>query len=121
VGWAIVVGHTKRQFQTTNLLEVNSKPEFFKNKHFTSCNVSKCPYGTRDIEKETNFYKKFNVFGIFVYFPHKNWNFYVFPVSYTCKHVISYKCKYELFHLNMARLFQEINKGANMLMQKVCT
>ncbi len=45
VGWAIVVGRTKKQFQTTNLLEVNSKLVFFKNKHFTSCNVSKCPYG----------------------------------------------------------------------------
>jgi hypothetical protein len=30
VGWAIVVGHTKRQFQITNLLKVNFKPEFFK-------------------------------------------------------------------------------------------
>jgi hypothetical protein len=37
VGWAIVVGHTKRQFQTVNLLEVDSKSEFFKNKHFISC------------------------------------------------------------------------------------
>jgi hypothetical protein len=44
VGWAIVVGCTKRQFQIANLLEVDSKPEFFLNKHFTSCNVSKCPY-----------------------------------------------------------------------------
>jgi hypothetical protein len=25
VGWAIIVGRTKRQFQTTNLLKVNSK------------------------------------------------------------------------------------------------
>ncbi len=44
MGWAIVVGCTKRQFQIANLLEVDSKPEFFLNKHFTSCNVSKCPY-----------------------------------------------------------------------------
>jgi hypothetical protein len=49
------------------------------------------------------------------------WNFYVFPISYTRKYVISYKCKYELFHLNMLKLFQEINNGANMLMQKVST
>jgi hypothetical protein len=42
-----------------------------------------------------------------------------FPISYTSKHVISYKCKYVLFHLNMLRLCQEINKGANMSMQKV--
>jgi len=26
VGWAIIVGRTKRQFQTTNLLKVDSKP-----------------------------------------------------------------------------------------------
>jgi hypothetical protein len=44
VGWAIIIGHPKRQFQTTNLLEVDSKSEFFENKHFTSCNVSTCPY-----------------------------------------------------------------------------
>jgi hypothetical protein len=30
VGWVIIVGRTKREFQTTNLLEVNSKLEFFK-------------------------------------------------------------------------------------------
>ncbi len=30
MGWAIVIGHTERQFQTTNLLEVDSKPDFFK-------------------------------------------------------------------------------------------
>ncbi len=41
VGWAIVVGCTKKQFQTANLLEVDSKPIFYKNKQFTSCNVSK--------------------------------------------------------------------------------
>jgi hypothetical protein len=28
-----------------DLLKVDSKLEFFLNKHFTSCNVSKCPYG----------------------------------------------------------------------------
>jgi len=37
-GMAIVVGCTKRQFQTTNLLEVNFKLKF-KKKHFTSCNI----------------------------------------------------------------------------------
>jgi hypothetical protein len=36
-------------------------------------------------------------------------NLCVFPISYTCLQVISYKCKYVLFHLNMLRLFQEIN------------
>jgi hypothetical protein len=44
--WATIIGCTKRQFQTANLLKVDSKPEFLENKHFTSCNVSKCPYGS---------------------------------------------------------------------------
>jgi hypothetical protein len=30
----MVIGHKERQFQTTNLLEVDSKPGFLKNKHF---------------------------------------------------------------------------------------
>jgi hypothetical protein len=30
VGWAIVIGCTKKQFQTANLLEVDSKLEFLK-------------------------------------------------------------------------------------------
>jgi hypothetical protein len=38
-------------------------------KHFTSCNISKCPYGTSDIERETNLFYFFQcVFGIFVSF-----------------------------------------------------
>jgi hypothetical protein len=41
MGWAIVVGCIKRHFQIANLLEVDSKPEFLKNKHFTSC---ECAY-----------------------------------------------------------------------------
>jgi hypothetical protein len=45
VGWAIIIGCTKRQFQIANLLEVNSKPNFLQKKHFTTCNVSKCLYG----------------------------------------------------------------------------
>jgi hypothetical protein len=28
VGWAIVIGHTKKQFQIANLLKADSKPEF---------------------------------------------------------------------------------------------
>jgi hypothetical protein len=30
VGWAIVIGHMKRQFKIANLLKVNSKPIFLK-------------------------------------------------------------------------------------------
>jgi hypothetical protein len=48
-------------------------------------------------------------FGIFVSFQQKKLNHCVFPISYTCLHVISYKFKYVLFHLNMLKLFQEIN------------
>jgi hypothetical protein len=44
MGWAIIVGRIRRQFQIANLLKVDSKPEFSKNKHFRNCNVSKCPY-----------------------------------------------------------------------------
>ncbi len=39
----------------------------------------------------------------------KKLNLCVLPISYTCLHVISYKCEYMLFHLNMLRLFQDIN------------
>jgi hypothetical protein len=51
------------------------------------------------LKEKTNLFIFFNVF----------WNLCVFPISYTYLHVISYKCKYVLFHLNMLRLFQEIN------------
>jgi hypothetical protein len=51
VEWAIVIGYTKRQVETANLLEVDSKLESLKNKHVTSCNVSKCLYGFRDMER----------------------------------------------------------------------
>ncbi len=46
VGWTIGVGCTKKQFQIVNLLKVHSKLKFLKNKHFTICNISKCPYGS---------------------------------------------------------------------------
>jgi len=36
-------------------------------------------------------------------------NLSVFSIPYACLYVISYKCNYVLFHLNMLRLFQEIN------------
>jgi hypothetical protein len=56
VGWVIVTCYTKRQFQIENLLKVNSKPICFLNKHFTSWNVSKCPYRSLDIERKTNLF-----------------------------------------------------------------
>jgi hypothetical protein len=44
--------------------------------------------------------------GIFVSFQKQNWIFVSFQFH---THIISYKCKHVLFHLNMLRLFQEIN------------
>jgi hypothetical protein len=105
VGWAIIVGHTKKQFQIANLVEVNSKPEFFKNKHFTNCNVSKC----HKILKEKQISLFFSMFlESLCSFKQIKLNLCVFPIPYTCLHVISYKCKYVLFQLNMLRLFQKI-------------
>jgi len=56
--------------------------------------------------KSLYFFKKI---GIFVSFQKQIIFFLSFPISYTSLHVISYNCKYVLFHLNMLRLFQEIN------------
>jgi hypothetical protein len=82
VGWVIVVGHTKRQFQTANLLEVNFNQNLKKKKHFTSCNISKCPYGSLDIKRETNLLIFFNVF----------WNLCILSKNkFECLRVISYK------------------------------
>jgi hypothetical protein len=55
-------------------------------------------------------------FGIFVLFQKTK-------LEYLClsNFINPHKCKYELFHLNMLRLFQEITKRANILMQKVST
>jgi DMSO/TMAO reductase YedYZ heme-binding membrane subunit len=47
------------------------------------------------------------IFVSFQFFQKKNLG--VFPFSYACLHVISYKCKCVLFYLNMLRLFQDIN------------
>jgi len=89
VGWAIVVGCTKRQFQTTNLLKVDSKAEFL----IIILQVVMFQNVLMDIKiyKKESFFIFFNVF----------WNLCVFPISY--------KCKYVLFHLNMLKLFQKIN------------
>jgi hypothetical protein len=58
-------------------------------------------------EKQLNYYFSMS-FEIFVFFQRKL-NHCVFSILYTCLHVISYKCKYVLFHLNMLSLFQKIN------------
>jgi len=60
----------------------------------------KCLYGSRDIEIDKTFYF-FNVFWNLCVLSNFFGNLCVFPLSYTCKHVISYKCKYAWFHLNM--------------------
>jgi hypothetical protein len=47
VGWAIVVGCTKRQFQTANLFEVHFKPNFSLKINILQVAIfSKCPYGS---------------------------------------------------------------------------
>jgi hypothetical protein len=71
VRWDIVVGCTKKQFQTPNLLEVNSKPKSLKNKYFSNCNVSKCLHGSRDIKRETRLFNFSMSFEIFVSFQKK--------------------------------------------------
>ncbi len=118
MGWAIIVGHTKRQFQTTSLLEVDSKSEFLKNKHFTSYNVSKRPYPKVSnhvshccdkLSKKKQYFYFFQCLLDLCVFSNFKKNLCIFPIPYTCLHVISYKCKYVLFHLNMLRLFQDIN------------
>jgi hypothetical protein len=58
----MVVGHTKKQFQITNLLEVNSKLESSTNKFFINCNVSKCSFGFQNIEEKSKLVIFFNVF-----------------------------------------------------------
>ncbi len=45
MGWAIIVGRIRRQFQIANLLKVDSKSEFLKINILQVVNVSKCPYG----------------------------------------------------------------------------
>jgi hypothetical protein len=49
------------QFQITNLLKVKSKLESSK-EHFTSCNVSKSPYGFQDNQKINKSFILLNVF-----------------------------------------------------------
>jgi hypothetical protein len=92
VGWAIVIGHTKKQFQTTNLIEVNFKVEFFKINILSGVmfqNVLMDPKMSN--EKQISLFLSMS-FGIFVSFQ-KKLNLCVFPISY--------KCEYVLFHLNM--------------------
>jgi len=80
---------------------------FFLKKHFTSCfKMSLWILRYRKINKSSSFF--FNVFWNLCVFS-KKINLCVFPISYTCLHVISYKCNYVLFHLNMLRLFKKIN------------
>ncbi len=109
MGYNRIVGHTKRQFQTTNLLEVESKSKNNKNKHFTSCNDSKCPYPKVSKEKQISLF--FSMFFLDSLCPFKKKclkSFYLSSFIHILT-LISYKCKYVLFHLHMLRLFQDIN------------
>ncbi len=115
VRWAIVVGRKKRQFQTANLLEVDPNSESSQKKNTLQVVMFQNVLMDLKISKEKKRKREKKVIQCLLE------SFCVFPISYTHKHVISYKCKYVLFHLNMLRLFQEINKGANMSMQKINT
>ncbi len=122
VRWAIVVGRKKRQFQTANLLEVDPNSESSQKKNTLQVVMFQNVLMDLKISKEKKRKREKKVIQCLLEslcpFKKELEFFCVFPISYTHKHVISYKCKYVLFHLNMLRLFQEINKGANMSMQK---
>ncbi len=59
MGWAIVVSRKKKMILNCKFIRGRFQIEILKNKHFTSCNVSKCPYGSEDIERETNLFNFF--------------------------------------------------------------
>jgi hypothetical protein len=100
----MVVGCTKKKSKLQIYIS-QFQTEFLKKKNILQLvmfqNVLMDPKISK--EKQINVFWNLCVISIFFY------NLYVFPISYTCLHVISYKCKYVLFHLNMLKLFQEIN------------
>ncbi len=101
MGWAIVVGCTKRQFQITNLLKVDSKSKLKKKKNILQVVMFQNVLMDPKILKGKQIFFFSMSFGIFVSFQIFFWNLCVFSISY--------KHKYVLFYLNMLRLFQEIN------------
>ncbi len=96
MGWAIVKGCTKRQFQIANQLEVNFKLDFKKKiilEVVKFQNVLMDP----NVLKKNQISLFFSIsFGIILSF-HKKLNLCVFPISYACLHIISYKYNYVLF------------------------
>jgi hypothetical protein len=102
VGWVIVIGCIKKKIQIANLLRAIPNQFCFKIKTlqivmflnvFMNFKISKEKTKSACLlESLCLFKKKFEALCLS--------NFI---------HIISYKCKYVLFHLNMLRLFQEIN------------
>jgi len=88
-----------KKFQTAHLLEVNSKLEFFKNKHLQVVmfqNDLMDPKMSKEKNKSLYFFQRF-------------WNLCVLSKEQNlCVFPISYKRKYVLLYLNMLRLFQDI-------------
>jgi len=72
VGWAIVVGCTKRQFQTANLLKVNSKLKFLKIKIWQVVMFQNVFMDLKILKKKQIFIYFSMSFRIFVSFPKKN-------------------------------------------------
>jgi hypothetical protein len=86
----MVVGCTKRQFQTSNLLKVDSKPYFLKINNLLVVIFQNVLMDLK-ILKEKQIYLFFQCF-LESLCPFKKLNVCVFPISYPCLHVISYKC-----------------------------
>ncbi len=62
MGWVIVIGCTKKQFQIANLFEVNSKLEILRTKHFTNVKFQNVLMGSQGIKRKINLCIFFNVF-----------------------------------------------------------
>jgi hypothetical protein len=91
MGWAIVVGCTKRQFQIVSLLEVSFKLEFLKI-NILQVVMFQNVFMDPKILKEKQIILFFSMsFGIFVSFQNKFLNLCFFPISYKCKYVISFE------------------------------
>jgi hypothetical protein len=91
VGWAIVIGCTKKQFQTANLLKVNYKLELKKRNISQVLIFQNVLMDFKILKEKKNLiiFVFWNLYVLSILF----WNLCVFPISYTCLHVISYKCK----------------------------
>ncbi len=93
VGWAIVIGHTKRQFQIANLLEIDFKWDFLKINILQVVMLQNVLMDSKILKEKQICFFFFNVFWNLCVLSNKNLNSCVFLISYTCIHVILYKCE----------------------------